>query len=131
MSQSVAGSDYSLWELFQALIHSVTQGPGYFYSASSGHYYSEALSTQHGSILCLSFTPKRRRQLRVKNLPKVPTWRLERKSNPRPFGRKVPNQFATTPRLICHRHTMWGCISRRNHPILHSLDLTLAPEIST
>src|SRR6218665_675031 len=42
-------------------------------------------------ILCRSFTPKRHRQLRVKDLPKVPTWRLERDSNPQPFGRKVTN----------------------------------------
>src|SRR6218665_281849 len=41
------------------------------------HYYSEALSTT-ARILCRSFTPKRHRQLRVKDLPKVPTWRLER-----------------------------------------------------
>src|SRR6218665_1161512 len=27
----------------------------------------------------------------MKNLPKVPTWRLERESNPRPFGRKETN----------------------------------------
>ena len=36
-------------------------------------------------------TPKRHRQLWVKDLPKVPTWRLERDLNPRPFGRKAPN----------------------------------------
>src|SRR6218665_1880881 len=29
------------------------------------------------------------RQLQVKDLPKVPTWRLERNSNPRPSGRKA------------------------------------------
>src|SRR6218665_1315025 len=33
-------------------------------------------------ILCWSFTPKHHRQLRVKDLPKVSTWRLERESNP-------------------------------------------------
>ena len=33
--------------------------------------------------------PKRCRQLWVKDLPKVPTWRLEQDSNPRPFGRKA------------------------------------------
>src|SRR6218665_1444388 len=32
---------------------------------------------------------KRHRQLRVKDLPKVPTWRLERYSNPRPSSRKA------------------------------------------
>ena len=49
------------------------------------NYYSEALPTAR--ILCRSFTLKRRRQLPVK----VPTWRPERDSNPRPFGLKVPN----------------------------------------
>src|SRR6218665_2282167 len=38
-----------------------------------------------------SFTPKRHKKLRVKDLPKVPAWRLERDSNPRPFGRKATN----------------------------------------
>src|SRR6218665_2341485 len=38
-----------------------------------------------------SFTPKIHRQQRVKDLLKVPTWWLERDSNPRPFGRKATN----------------------------------------
>src|SRR6218665_1312668 len=53
------------------------------------HYYSEALPTAW--ILCRSFTPKCHRQLRVKDLPKVPTWRLEWDSNQRHFGRKATN----------------------------------------
>ena len=40
-------------------------------------------------ILCRSFTPKRNKQLRVKDLPKVPTWRQERDSKPRPSSRKA------------------------------------------
>ena len=36
-----------------------------------------------------SFQEKRYRQLRVKDLPKVPTRRLERDLNPRPSGRNV------------------------------------------
>ena len=40
------------------------------------HYYSEVLPTQHGIAL-----PKRHRQLRVEDLPKVPTWRPERDLN--------------------------------------------------
>src|SRR6218665_2953182 len=52
------------------------------------HYYSEALLTT-ARILCRSFTPKRHMQLRMKDLPKVPTWRPERDSNQRPFGRKA------------------------------------------
>jgi len=35
------------------------------------------------------FTPKRYKQLQVKDLPKVPTWQLERDSNPWPPGRKA------------------------------------------
>ena len=53
------------------------------------HYYLKALSIARR--LCRSFTPKRRRQLRVKDLPKVPTWRLERDSKTRSFGRKASN----------------------------------------
>jgi len=38
-------------------------------------------SPDTGRILCRSFTPKRHhRQLRVKDLPKVSTWQLERDS---------------------------------------------------
>src|SRR6218665_3409215 len=63
---------------------------GYFYSApSSLLLLSGAPSTTR--ILCWSFTPKHNRQLRVTDLPKAPTCRLERDSNPRPFGRKAPN----------------------------------------
>src|SRR6218665_1638765 len=54
------------------------------------HYSSETLPDT-ARILCRSFMPKRHRQLRVKELPKVPTWRLERDLNPRPFGRKALN----------------------------------------
>ena len=45
------------------------------------HNYSEALPTQHEYCVGVN-TPKRHRQLRVKNLPKVPTWWLEWDSYP-------------------------------------------------
>jgi len=45
--------------LRRAFLHSFIH-LGYFYSASSIHYHSEALPTQH-KILCRSFTPKRHR----------------------------------------------------------------------
>jgi len=64
-----------------SLIHS-----SYFYSVSS----SSLLLRDDPDIiriLCRSFTPKRHRQLRVKNLPKV----VERYSNSRPFGEKATN----------------------------------------
>ena len=55
------------------------------------HYYSEALPTT-ALILCVGVgTPKRYRQLQVKDLPKVPTWWPERDSNQRFSGRKAPN----------------------------------------
>src|SRR6218665_886301 len=53
-------------------------------------YYSEALPTT-ARILYRSFTPKRHRQLQVKDLPKVLTW-LERESTPRPSGLKSSPQ---------------------------------------
>src|SRR6218665_2915414 len=61
---------------------------GHFYSASSGQLLLRS-APDTAQILCRSFTPKRHRQLRVKDLPKVPTWRLERNSNPRPSDRKA------------------------------------------
>ena len=68
---------------FSSLIHS-----GYFYSASSSPLLLRgALDTAR--ILCRNFTPKRHRQLWVKDLSKVPTWRLQRESNPWPFRRKA------------------------------------------
>ena len=60
--------------------------------------------THTARILCRSFMPKCHRQLRVKDLPKVPTWQLEWDSKPRPFGQKVA-KWATTPhstlRVLC------------------------------
>ena len=71
------------------LVGSVFIHSGHFYSAAQVHYYSETLPTQNG--YCAGVSRKGHRQLRVKDLPKVPTWRLERDSNPRPFGRKASN----------------------------------------
>src|SRR6218665_658736 len=61
---------------------------GYFYSASSSPILLRG-APDTARILCRSSTPKRHRQLQVKDLPKVSTWRLERDSSPRPFGRKA------------------------------------------
>src|SRR6218665_2390921 len=55
------------------------------------HNYILRDASDTARTLCQSFTPKRHMQLRVKDLPKVPTWRLERDSNTRPFGRKATN----------------------------------------
>src|SRR6218665_2650681 len=65
---------------------------GYFCNASSSPLLLRGASDT-ARIPCRNFTPKRHRQLRMKNLSKVPTctWRLERDSNPRPFGRMTQN----------------------------------------
>ena len=72
-----------------SFIHSFIH-TGYFYSASSSPLLLRG-APDTARILCRSFTPKRHRQLRVKDLPKVPTRRLERESNPRPFWGKALN----------------------------------------
>src|SRR6218665_971909 len=54
-----------------ALIHSFIHS-GHFYSAAPNRLLLRS-ATDTARILCRSFTPKRHRQLRVKNLPKVPT----------------------------------------------------------
>src|SRR6218665_2234712 len=60
----------------------------HFYGAFHSRSLSEALPTTaiHTAVV---YTSKRYRQLRVKDLPKVPTWRLEHDSNLRPSGRKA------------------------------------------
>ena len=72
------------------IIHSFIYSD-HFYSASSSPLLLRS-APHTARILCLSFTPKRHRQLWVKDLPKVPTWRLERESNPRPSGWKLSTQ---------------------------------------
>ena len=68
------------------LIHS-----GYLYSTSSSPHLRGASDAARIGLLYRSFTPKRHRQLRGKDLLKVPTWWLEQDPNLRPFGRKAPN----------------------------------------
>src|SRR6218665_1132063 len=58
---------------------------GHFYSASSSPLLLRG-APDTARILYQSFTPKRHMPLRVKDLPKVPTWRLERDSNQRLSG---------------------------------------------
>src|SRR6218665_2049523 len=63
----------------------------HFYSASSiPLLYILRSAPGTARILCRSFT--RHRQLWVKDLPKVPTWRRERESIPRPSGLKLSTQ---------------------------------------
>jgi len=61
-------------KLFYYLIYFIYSG--YFYSVSSSPLILRG-TPNTARILCWSFTPKRNRQLWVKDLPKVHTWRLE------------------------------------------------------
>src|SRR6218665_1843010 len=81
-------------------IHSFIHSFMPFYSASSSPLPLRSASDT-ARILCWSFTPKQHRQLRVKDLPKDPTWRLERDSNPRPFCQRLGlYQCATTSKTV-------------------------------
>src|SRR6218665_1355393 len=62
-----------------------------FYSAYSRPlYYSEALPTQHG--YCVGVSRRSALATASEGLAQGPyTWRLERDSDPRPFGRKASN----------------------------------------
>ena len=60
----------------------------HFYSASRSMSLSEALPATAIDTVGV-YMPKLYRQLHVKDLPKVLTWRLERDSNPRPSSRKA------------------------------------------
>src|SRR6218665_1163992 len=64
---------------------------GYFLSASSSPLLLRGASDYSLETVSELTRQKRYRQLRVKDLPKVPTWRLEWDSNLRPSGRKTPN----------------------------------------
>ena len=78
----------------------------YFYSASSSPLLLRG-APNTAWILCRNFTSKRHhRQLWVKDLPKVPTWRLERESNPWPFGRKASTLPNMPPRPTIR---LWSC----------------------
>src|SRR6218665_1170577 len=64
-----------------------------YYMHSFGHFYSAPSSPlllrgapDYSTDTVSEFHAEAQRQLQVKDLPKVPTWRLERESNPRPSG---------------------------------------------
>src|SRR6218665_2614384 len=77
----------------------------------SGHFYSTTSSPlllrsapDTARILCRSFTPKCHRQLRVKDLPKIFTWRLERDSNLQPSERgESTNEPPGPQHLTCFK----------------------------
>src|SRR6218665_3618308 len=76
---------------------------------SFGHFYSAPSSppplrgAPDSTDTVSEFHAEAHRQLRAKDLPKVSTWRLERESNPRPFGRQASTQSMShrAPTLSC------------------------------
>src|SRR6218665_592757 len=66
---------------FYSFIHSF----GHFYSAPSSPLLLRG-APDYNTDTVSEFHAEAHRQLQVKDLPKVPTWRLERESNPRPSG---------------------------------------------
>src|SRR6218665_2518781 len=77
---------------------------GYFHGAFSSQRLLKGASDT-ARTLCQSFMPKRHWQLREKDLPKAPTWRPERDSNPRPSGLKALNLPINhhAPPYLCRR----------------------------
>jgi len=67
---SVLGVDFS------SSVCYVTIYSGYFCSPSSSQLLLRG--APYTVPMCRSLTPKRHRQLRVEDLPKVPTWQLKR-----------------------------------------------------
>ena len=89
------------WRKDGWMVKGLARGPctltvsDHFYSASSSPHLLRS-PPDTARILCRSFAPKRHRQLWVKDLPKVPTWQLERESNPwklstQPMRHHVPS----------------------------------------
>ena len=71
----------------------------YFHFQSFRHFYSAPSSPlllrgvpDYSTNTVSEFHAEAHRQLQVKDLPNVRTWRLERESNPRPSGRKSSSQ---------------------------------------
>ena len=76
---------FNSWvKLSQILIHSFIHS-GHFYSAPSSPPLLRG-APDYSTDTVSEFHAEAHRQLQVKDLPKVPTWRLERESNPRPSG---------------------------------------------
>ena len=83
-------------KFIHSFVHSFIHSFNFYNASSSPLPLKGAPDTAR--TLCWNFMPKRHRQLWVKDLPKSPTWRLERESNPWPFDeRRRLNQSVTTP----------------------------------
>ena len=90
----------------------------------SGHFYSAPSSPlplrgAPDSARMSEFHAEAHRQLQVKDLAKVPTWRLERESNPRPSGWKSSPQ----PRRLHVPQRIGQIFSRKTKSSLENSDL--------
>ena len=74
-------------------------------------YYSEGRTPDYSTDTVSEFHAEAHRQLQVKDLPKVPTRRLERESNPRPSG--------------------WNSLSQPRHHHVPYKFIKICPETST
>src|SRR6218665_564514 len=93
------------------------------------HYYSEALlspDTARIGLLCRSFTPKLHRQLRVKDLPKVPMWVARAGFEPAIVSTKgaestnePPRPTDTRRRIVAYRLTKTHTGTRRSKAYLY------------
>src|SRR6218665_1130815 len=102
MSLQMAVPKWHVPIFIHSFIHS-----GYFYSTSSSPLLLRS-APDKARILCQSFTPKRHRQLQVKDLPKIPTWRLERDLNPRPSGLSMRHHISqVTWSVGCHLSSLF------------------------
>src|SRR6218665_3987738 len=99
--------DYRRLVEASSFIHS-----GYFYSASSSPLLLRG-APGTARIPRRRFSPKHHRQLRVKDFPKDPTWRLERNSHLRTFGRMAPN--------LPMSHTIQRSGGSRGYPTMTSI----------
>jgi len=78
-----------------------------FYSAFSSPLLLKG-APDTARTLCRNFMPKPHcSQLRVKNLPNVPTWRLERDSNPRPQSTNEPPRHHNSSTLCTVEWMRW------------------------
>src|SRR6218665_40165 len=84
--QRFFGNHQDICIISKKKVHSFIHS-GHFYSApSSPLLHRGAPDYCNNTDTVSEFHAEAHRQLQVKDLPKVPTWRLERESNSRPSG---------------------------------------------
>src|SRR6218665_287186 len=102
----------------QGTVHSF----GHFYSAPSSPLLLRG-APDYNTDTVLEFHAEVHRQLQIKDLPKVPAWRLERESNSRPSGRKassqprrhhVPRTLGLQTLILVYRHLVYYDFPCRN-----------------